>query len=333
MSEAREERIDRLEKALREGAPELGLERIVDVERFTSGLSSQSYGIRAETKDGPTRWVARVEPEHGVIPPYDIAREHRLLEAVGRAGLPVPKALYLESDPTVFGGRFMLMSFVTGHIYRSMDPALGEKPELLKDVQRKFVEMLARVHDAPQDVFPIPDDPREATRAQIAVCRRRMTETELLPAPLLRHALDVLEARVPEPQKLALLHGDYRLPNLMWHDGEIAGILDWELATVGDPLSDLAFTQTVGAGHCSVENDLADHYSEITGVEIDPGKIAYYKLLELVKGSIIGLAGAYDLVNGGTDLRLLSVASIALSGQPVFAVFEAQMDSLLGEMS
>ena len=167
MTEEREDRILRLEKALRDGAPELGLERIVGVERFTSGLSSQSFGIDAETKDGPTRWVARVEPEHGVIPPYDIAREHRLLDAVGRAGLPVPQALYLERDPDVFGGRFMLMSFVTGHIYRSMDPALGADPALLKDVQHQFVEMLARIHDAPQDVFAKPTDAREATPRRI----------------------------------------------------------------------------------------------------------------------------------------------------------------------
>jgi len=214
-----------------------------------------------------------------------------------------------------------------------MDTELAANPELLKDVQGQFVEMLARVHDAPQDVFPAPEDFRDATRAQIEVCRNRMTKTELLPAPLLRHALDVLEEKMPKPQKLALLHGDYRLPNLMWHEGKISGILDWELATLGDPLSDLAFTQTIGAGHCSIENELADHYGEITGVEIHPGKIAYYKLMELVKGSIIGLAGAYDLVHGGTDLRLLSVASIALSGQPVFALFEAQMEGLLEEVS
>ncbi len=102
----------------------------MSVERFTSGLSSQSYSISAETDDGPVTWVMRLEPEHGVIPPYDIAREYRLLDEVGRSGLPVPRMLHLGEDASVVGGRFLLMSFIEGHIYRSQDPRIAEDREL-----------------------------------------------------------------------------------------------------------------------------------------------------------------------------------------------------------
>ncbi len=329
MSDSPEDMAPRLEDEIKANAPALGLERIVSIDRFTSGLSSESFGVRAVTAEGPVRWVMRVEPEHGVIPPYDIGREFRLISEAHEAGLPVPEMLHLGKDPAVVGGRFMLMSFIEGHIYASRDPGLYEDEALRKDIQKKFVQMLARIHDTPQTTLPTYATGQDAARAQVAICRDRLSRIEILPSPLLNHALDVLDERAPDAQKIGLLHGDYRLPNLMWHEGEVSGILDWELATVGDPLSDLAFTQTVGAGHCAVEGDLAEHYSSITGLEIDEAKITYYKLLEMVKSTIIGLGGASDLKNGGADLRLLSVGTVALSGQGMFGLFESQLEALL----
>jgi aminoglycoside phosphotransferase (APT) family kinase protein len=319
----------RLEKALQSNAKSLRVQSIDSIERLTSGLSSQSYLVEAITADGPATWVMRVEPEFGVIPPYDITREYRLLEDVGRAGLPVPRMLHLGEDASVVGGRFLLMSFIEGEIYRSKDPRIEGDPDLCSSVQEQFVDMLARVHATEQQTLPIYASGPDAARAQVAVCRGRMKRTELIPSPVLRHALDLLEREAPEAQRIGLLHGDYRLPNLMWHEGRISAILDWELAFVGDPLSDLAFTQTVGMGPCSVEGPLADHYSRITGIEVHPKKIIYYKLLEMVKSTIIGLAGAHDLARGGTDLRLLSVATIALSGQAMFGALEGQLEAYL----
>jgi acyl-CoA dehydrogenase family protein 10 len=319
----------RLEAELKANAPRLGVERITRIHRFTSGLSSQSYGVEAETTGGETQWVMRVEPEHGVIPPYDITREYRLISETYEAGLPVPKMLYLGEDPSIVGGRFLLMSFIEGMIYSSRDPRLHADEPLRTDIQEKFVQMLARIHDTPQKTLPGYADGKSAALGQIATCRDRLARIEILPSPPLRHALDVLEEQAPDAQKIGLLHGDYRLPNLMWDQGEISGILDWELATVGDPLADLAFTQTVGAGHCAIEGPLAQRYSEITGIEIDERKIAYYKLLEMVKSTIIGLGGANDMAKGGSDLRLLSVATIATAGQGMFGVFEAQLESFL----
>jgi aminoglycoside phosphotransferase (APT) family kinase protein len=328
MSETTPTMAQSLEAGLERGAPSLSLERIVSIDRFTSGLSSQSYCVEVETANGPTRWVMRIEPEFGVIPPYDIAREYRLLQEMSAAGLEVPQMLYLEEDKSVVGGRFMLMSFVEGEIYQSMDPRLVDAPELPK-MQEAFIETLVRIHATKQTVLPGYASGRDAARGEVAVCRKRLLRTEMVPAPVLRHALDVLDEHAPESERFGLLHGDYRLPNLMWSGDKISGILDWELARVGDPLSDLAFTQTIGHGHCSIENDLAVRYGELAGIEIDPKKIQYYRFLEMVKGSIIGHAGAYDLANGGDDLRLMSVTTIAAAGQAMMGVLEAQLVALL----
>jgi aminoglycoside phosphotransferase (APT) family kinase protein len=329
MSGSLEVMASRLEKRLITGAPQLGVQRIVSIERFSSGLSSKSYGIQAETADGPATWVMRVEPEHGVIPPYDIGREYRLIADMGKAGIPVPDVLHLEEDAEVVGGCFMLMSFVEGEVYRSGDPRFAEHPELTASMQAQFVEALARIHSAPQSVFPIYRDGRESARALIATCRRRLATVQRLPAPVLEHALDVLDRHAPEAPRLGLVHGDYRPPNIKWKTGKIEGILDWELATVGDPVADIAFTQTVGFGPCSIQGELMQRYTEITGVEIDPRRLAYHRMLEMAKSTIIGMGGASDLAHGGTDLRLLSVAALASAGQPMLVAMEAELQKFL----
>ncbi len=330
MSTSQESVEVRLERALQSRAPELNVKRISSVERLTGGLSSQSFRVSVETEGGPSTWVMRVEPKHGTIKPYSMAREYNLIRAVGKGGVPVPDALYLDEDESVVGGRFMLMSFVQGEIYSQADPRLEADPELKKSVQRQFVEALAQIHDVSQDVLPMYADGAEAARAQVAVCRARLEEAELLPCPVFRHALDVLDREAPEAQKLSLLHGDFRLPNLMFREGKLRAILDWELARVGDPLGDIAFTQTTGAGICAIEGELARYYTEITGIEIDERQMIYHKLLEGTKAAIIGLSGASAVAEGGTDLRQLSVAVMSLmGGQTRLRDLEAQLEEFL----
>ena len=88
-------------------------------------------------------------------------------------------------------------------------------------------------------------------------------------------------------------------------------------------------TQTVGAGPCSIHGDLADQYSQLTGVEMDERRMSYCRLLEMTKSLIIGAASASDLAHGGTDLRLLSVAALSSAGQPILAALEVQLEEFL----
>lgn len=315
-----------LEEYLSRRAPLLRTRRVNSVERFPNGLSSLSCRVEAETDDGPVTWVLRAEPVYGVIPPYDIAAECRLVERVRAAGLPVPETLHVESDPSELGSRFALMSYIDGEGFRSADPRFATDTAIGPALGLRFVEMLARIHGVRDHGLQPHADAASAARAFVAVCRRRLADTEVLPRPLIRHALDVLDRRAPECDKTVLLHGDYRLPNLKWRNGEIVGILDWELARVGDPASDIAFTQLVGAGPCAIENELADYYVELTGNVIDERRIAYYQMLEMVKSTVIGLAGARDIMQGGDDLRLLSVAGLAASAEPVISMLETMLD-------
>jgi aminoglycoside phosphotransferase (APT) family kinase protein len=311
-------------------APHLGVQRVLAVDRFSNGLSSLSCRVDVETDAGPVTWALRAEPEHGVIPPYDIVWETRLLSAVGNSGLPVPEVVHVEADEAPFGHRFALTSFIEGEGYQATDARFAEQGDLARTLQMRFVEMLARIHQIRDHGLGTFEDGPSSARAMVAVCRQRLADTEVLPRPLLRHALDVLDQKAPDCDQLVLLHGDYRLPNLKWRDGEIVGILDWELARVGDPVSDLAFTQTVGAGPCAIQDELADYYCELTGNTIDERRIAYYQMLEMTKSCIIGLAGAHDLRSGGNDLRLMSVAGLAATADAVVSLLESQLEIVEG---
>jgi aminoglycoside phosphotransferase (APT) family kinase protein len=270
----------------------------------------------------------RREPERGTILPYDIASEYRLLADLRAAGLRVPEGIYLEEDAGALDGRFMLMDYIEGEMYGSNDERLAQDEKLKAKMQRGFVETLAAIHATEQRALPSHADGQSAARAQVEISRRRLSETELLPRPILSHALDVLDRRAPAAPKLVLIHGDYRLPNLKWQAGEVAGILDWELACVGDPMADIAFTLTIGAGHCGIEGDMAALYTELTGTEIDEQRLAYYRLMEMVKATIIGYAAARDLADGGSDLRLMSVAGLAGTAEPICAMLQIALDQL-----
>ncbi|KAB2856692.1 MAG: phosphotransferase, partial [Bauldia sp.] len=206
--------------------PGLDVRRVTAVQRFPSGLSSQSFRVDAVTGTGPVTWVMRREPEFGVIPPYDIVSEAGLLEAAAKAGVPVPEVVHLESDPEVLRGRFLLMEFVDGQTYRSQDPLLAADPELTSALQEQFVEVLAAVHATTQDVLPGHADSRAAAKAHVAECRRRMADTEVLPHPIVADALDMLDDLAPDGAPLVLCHGDFRLPNLKWRDRRIVGALE-----------------------------------------------------------------------------------------------------------
>lgn len=306
----------------------LGVDSVVAVRRFASGLSSQSYAVDVVVAGRPQRWVLRREPERGVIPPYDIVSEARLMQAVRDQGLPVPRVVHVEEDPEPLGGRFMLMERVDGAGYRAQDPGLGADAELLAALGDEFVAVLARIHAADQDVLPTYADSADAARAQVTTCRRRLDATAVTAQPILAEALDALDELAPAGAPLVLCHGDYRLPNLKWRERRIVGVLDWELACVGDPMADLAFSQTIGVGHCSIVGPLAERYEALSANAVDEERIAYYRLLEMVKGVVIGMAGAHDLVAGGDDLRLLSTAGLGASGVPVVGMLRKHLRSL-----
>jgi aminoglycoside phosphotransferase (APT) family kinase protein len=219
---------------------------------------------------------------------HDMTREHTVISALGQTSVPVPQVFASCDDLTVTGAPFYVMSFVEGAVYADHGGLSAALPlESTVRASRDLVEVLATLHAVdPQSVglggFARPDGYVER---QLRTWLRQYSATADPWASGVGPLHDRLAARVPAQQRSSVTHGDYRLGNTMISgDGTVAAILDWELATLGDPLADLGWllvtwrraaddVQSAGqdldlsTGFLD-EESVAGHYAELTGLDL-----------------------------------------------------------------
>jgi aminoglycoside phosphotransferase (APT) family kinase protein len=228
----------RLSGYLRTRVPDLAAEPL-SAELIAGGRSNLTYRVCA----GAHEFVLRRPPlGHVLATAHDMAREHRVISALAGTPVPVPEAIALCEDAEPLGAPFYLMSYVPGTVYR--DPAqtgpLGaEGRRALADAMVDTLAALHRVDPAAVGLadFGHPDGylARQVRRWAGQLDRSRSREL-----PGIDELRDRLAGSVPDSGPPAIVHGDYRLDNLIVDaDRRVAAVLDWEMATLGDPLTDL----------------------------------------------------------------------------------------------
>ncbi|GAA2071913.1 phosphotransferase family protein [Actinomadura alba] len=202
------------------------------------GKSNLTYVVTDGTRD----WVLRRPPlGHVLATAHDMAREHRVMSALAGTSVPVPATYGLCEDTGVLGAPFYLMERVEGTVYRFEEQTLTLGPDRARAISLDLVSVLGRLHAIdPQEVglagFGRPEGYLERQvarwRTQLAASRSREIDgAEELSAGL--------AASIPVTQRPAIVHGDYKLDNvIVGADDSIAAVVDWEMATLGDPLSD-----------------------------------------------------------------------------------------------
>lgn len=205
--------------------------RLVAARALTGGVSAQVLALEARHPDGRAETV--VLRRHG---PADLARnpeiaaqEFRLLQLVQAAGMPAPAPLHLETGRDILPTPWLLQGFIDGET--------EDGPADLDDRMRQLAQALAAIHRVPAaDVSFLP---RQEDAAAALIARARPEPDEGLAEPRLRTAL---AAAWPPPHRnpAALLHGDYWPGNVLWRQGRLQAVVDWEDAATGDPLADLA---------------------------------------------------------------------------------------------
>lgn len=236
--------------------------------------------------------VLRLQRTSGLLAPYDVLREHRLLRILDRAGFPVPRPLWGAGRCDGLETPFFFMLRVEG---RSL-PAFwypSQCPEL-----QLIASQLAAIHSADWRRLGLDFldegggiDPLEAELDQ---WRRRAIVRNVDGHPLLLALADVLRRQQPRDGRVALLHGDPNPGNFLLHDGRVSAVLDWELASLGDPRSDLGFyaaLQTMFLAPPPVPGvtSLSLAYEAVTGTPLRD--LAYYEALGLYKLAIV-MAGS-----------------------------------------
>jgi aminoglycoside phosphotransferase (APT) family kinase protein len=214
----------------------------LSVHQFKGGQSNPTYLL--ETPD--RRFVLRRRPAGSVLPgAHAIEREARVQTALQRAGFPVPSVLALCEDESVVGTPFYVMSFVAGRIF--WDPLLpGVAPAERPGVYDAMNSTLAQLHSIDLAAVGLTDYGRTGNYVGRQVERwagQYQRDTEAGRDIHLERLIDWLRSRVPEYSDTRLIHGDFRIDNLIFHPQEprVLAVLDWELSTLGDPLADFAY--------------------------------------------------------------------------------------------
>lgn len=203
------------------------------------GRSNLTYVV----SDGRTRRVVRRPPlGHVLETAHDMSREYRVITALAPTPVPVPRTYVLCQDADVIGAPFYIMEWVAGTPYRSASDLAPLGREGIRDVSRRMIETLAALHAIDPQSIGLADFGRPQGFLERQV-RRWATQLESSRSRDLAGAAELiamLRDTLPEEQPPAIVHGDYRLDNLLVDEGNrVAAVLDWEMATLGDPLTDL----------------------------------------------------------------------------------------------
>lgn len=302
----------------RSAPPGLDLERLRDhldrelpgavrgplaAELIEGGRSNLTYRVT----DGTDRWVVRRPPlGHVLATAHDMRREFRVISALHPTAVPVPETLLLCEDEEVLGAPFYVMELVEGVPYRTAEQLAGLGPERTRGVLLSLVDTLVALHAVdPAAVglagFGRPDGflERQLRRwgKQLAASKNR----ELPGIDALHEALGAALPASPAP---AVVHGDYRLDNvLVGADDRITAVLDWEMSTLGDPLTDLGLlvmyseqedvpgspiATTSGAPGHPEAAELIERYAAGSGRDVSGiawyTAFAYFKLAVILEG-------------------------------------------------
>lgn len=214
---------------------------VLTLEKFPGGQSNPTYRV---TRGGEAM-VLRRKPFGTLLPSaHAVEREYRLIAALEPAGFPVPRAIALCEDADVIGAPFYLMALVEGRGFWN-----GVLPDVARDQRRPLyeamIDTLAALHAIDHEAVGLADFGRPGNHfaRQVERWTRQYRAAQTDDIPEAERLIEWLPATVPAQQRTSIIHGDYRIDNLVFAPDapRVAAVLDWELATIGDPLADFAY--------------------------------------------------------------------------------------------
>jgi aminoglycoside phosphotransferase (APT) family kinase protein len=214
------------------------------VELIAGGRSNLTYRLDL----GPARVVLRRPPLGHVLPTaHDMSREFRVLSALSGTDIPVPKPLANCTDPDVIGGPFYLMEFVDGAVLRTRVDGEQLTPDQGRQLSERLADMLAAIHGVDIEGVGLTGfgRPEGYLARQLSRWQRQWELSNTREMPGYDRLVERLAAGLPADGDHTLVHGDYRLDNMLVTlspTPAVAAVVDWEMSTLGDPLADLGLT-------------------------------------------------------------------------------------------
>ncbi len=315
-----------IERYLTAKWPHLDNLRITDVQQIPGGASRETYRIattfRERGVDTQSGFIFRRDPPSSLID-TNRALEYRTYEAVHPTAVPVPEPLILEEDPGELERPFSIMAEIAGcetAITHFAMPPYAELREHIGTQKWRILGTLAKMDPDALGVTQFMEAPSRAdcARRELDYWAGVIAADALHPQPIAAAAIRWLKRELPPaPKKLCLVHGDYRSGNFLYDDtGTIRGVLDWEMAHIGDPLEDLAWSldplwgwpEKHLAGGLLPRRRAIEIWRNASGLEVHAEAFRWWQVFASVKGLAIWISSTEDFANGSTKEPILAMA-------------------------
>ena len=342
-------------------APEANHVQGIDVAKVSRWLADNVAGARAPfnfqliaggrsnltflvTDDNGIRYVLRRPPlGHVLATAHDMAREHRIISAVGQTDVPVPATLGLCTDESVNGAPFYVMNFVDGVVLDNAEKAEMLDKSLRRSASFNLIDVLCELHDVDIDAVGLGNlAKREGyIERQIKRWSTQWENSKTRELPEIDEVVRLLSTKVPRQQDVSIAHGDFRFGNVLTDvaTGRIAAVLDWELCTLGDPLADLGYigvywsdgpasalraNDPTPAGGFTTYGELVERYATKTGRDVSG--VDYYVAFSCWRLAVISEGVYARYLHGamgnqeGIDMTVMKAGVDALTIRALEAV-------------
>jgi aminoglycoside phosphotransferase (APT) family kinase protein len=305
--------------------PQASSVEVTALERVYGGASRETYRVTVHTVEAgrelEQRLILRRDPPSSLIE-TDRAREYRAYEAFYGTRVPVPRPLFLETDPCWLDRPFFVMEQVVDAVsdgrllaqapYVDHVETIGEqKWRILGEIARSDPTSLATELEAPAL--------ENCWRRELDYWEGVIDQDELTPQPIARAAIRWLRRDPPPPpRRLSVVHGDYRTGNFLFDaQGRIRAILDWEMCHLGDALEDLAWAldplwswpDRGRPGKLIPRERALAIWQQASGIEIDPHALGWWEVFASVKGLAIWISSGREYADGRNRDLIMVVAS------------------------
>lgn len=287
-----------------------------NVEGYTGGLQVRQF---KGGQSNPTYWLADRECQYALRkkPPgkllqsaHAVDREYRVMRALGDTDVPSATMYALCEDDSVIGTSFFVMEYVQGRIFWNVQlPELG--PPERRAIYEELARVLAAIHSVDLGAVGLSDygRPDAYVARQVKRWTKQYLASQTADVEPMNTLIDWLPANIPDDEATALVHGDYRLDNIIFHPSEprALAVIDWELSTLGHPLSDLAYT-------CMLYDVMLPKIGGLAGVDFEKSGIPDEDSFVARYCELVGRDGVPDL----SYYKAFSVFRLAAIAQGVY---------------
>jgi aminoglycoside phosphotransferase (APT) family kinase protein len=309
--------VERLTEWFASQLPDANDVRVEGLDRVEVGHSAETL-LMTLVVDGTSRdVVVRIRPKPpGLLEPYDLHRQFTILRALDGTAVRSPAVLYYEPSGEVLGRDFYVMERLPGRVIeRGVPDDLKNNPNLVRRMCLSMVDQIAAIHTADVDFDALPDG-RDHLDRELDHWASEIERAGGSAEPAFAELIDGLRERQPPPcPRVTLVHGDTKPGNFAFVGDQVSAVFDWEMATVGDPLTDLGWAEvnwrftgnvTSAPGTPSAD-EMVERWEQQTGITAQHRP--WYRAMQGLKiAAILQVGGHLHQTGATSDPRLLEMS-------------------------